>query len=87
MEGSKVTLAFDHIGGGLVAQGGHLKGFTLSSDGKVYVPANAEIVGETVVVSAEGVSKPVGVRYGWANVPDVNLYNADGLPASPFKSE
>ncbi|MCX6937804.1 MAG: sialate O-acetylesterase [Verrucomicrobia bacterium] len=84
--GSKVTLAFDHLGGGLVAKDGPLRGFTLSADGKTFVPAQAEVVGDTVVLHAETISKPVEARYGWANVPDVNLFNAAGLPASPFRT-
>jgi sialate O-acetylesterase len=40
-----------------------------------------------VIVSAEGVAKPAAVRFGWANVPDGNLYNAAGLPASPFRTD
>jgi hypothetical protein len=44
-------------------------------------------MGETVVVSSESVAAPVAVRYGWTNVPDVNLYNKAGLPASPFASD
>jgi sialate O-acetylesterase len=39
------------------------------------------------VVSLPDVSKPVVVRYGWANVPDVNLFNREGLPASPFRTD
>lgn len=56
-----------------------------SVDG-VFHPAAARIVGETVeVVSPEGAA-PVAVRYGWANVPDCNLFNTAGLPASPFRA-
>ena len=39
------------------------------------------------IVSAEQVEKPVAVRFGWANVPEVNLYNKAGLPASPFRTD
>lgn len=45
------------------------------------------IEGETVVVSAPDVPQPVGVRYGWANVPEGYLFNAAGLPASPFRTD
>ncbi|MEN9840315.1 MAG: hypothetical protein RL376_115, partial [Verrucomicrobiota bacterium] len=84
--GPKVTLSFDHLGGSLVAKDGPLRGFTVSADGKTFVPAQAEIVGDTVVLQAESVTNPVEARYGWANVPDVNLFNAAGLPASPFRT-
>ena len=51
------------------------------------MPAKAEIKGSNVIVSAAGVTAPKAVRYGWANVPDVNLINKEGLPASPFRSD
>lgn len=83
----KVALSFSHTGSGLVAKGGDLKGFTIAGvDGK-FIPAKAEINDSKVIVSAEGVADPKAVRYGWANVPDVNLFNKEGLPASPFRTD
>lgn len=80
-------MRFDHIAGGLVAKDGPLKGFALAgADGKFH-PATAEIRGETVVITAPDVTQPSVVAYGWANVPDVNLSNDAGLPASPFRSD
>ena len=58
-----------------------------AGEDKNFVPAQAKIEGSTVVVSAEGVAAPKAVRYGWANVPDVNLFNQEGLPASPFRTD
>jgi len=83
----KVEIAFRHVGGGLVAQDGDLKGFTIAGANGTFVPAKAEIVGDRVMVSAEGVKSPKAVRYGWDNVPDVNLFNKEGLPASPFRTD
>jgi sialate O-acetylesterase len=85
--GSRVTLTFSHIGGGLVAKDGPLKGFTIAGPDGKFVPAQAEIQGGTVVVSSPQVPNPTAVRYGWDFVPDVNLFNADGLPASPFRTD
>ncbi len=86
-QGGEIEVSFTHTGGGLVAKDGDLKGFTIAgADGK-FVPAKAEIKGATVVVSADAVTDPKAVRYGWANVPDVNLYNKEGIPASPFRSD
>lgn len=86
-EGSTAIIHFTHVGGGLLAKGGELKGFTIAgADGK-FVPAKAEVKGNTVEVSASGVIAPMAVRYGWANVPDVNLINQEGLPASPFRTD
>jgi sialate O-acetylesterase len=87
VKGAKATLTFTHLGGGLVAKGGPLKGFTIAgADGALH-PARAEIHGKTVVVTSTDVSQPVSVRYGWANVPDGNLFNKAGLPASPFRTD
>ena len=64
-----------------------LKGFSVAAADGNFVPANAIIKGEKVFVSAEAVSKPVAVRYGWAKVPDANLFNREGLPATPFHTD
>lgn len=86
-ENEKIILHFQHTGGGLIAKDGPLKGFTIAGKDKAFVPARAEIQGNTIVVSAEGITDPQVVRYGWANVPDVNLFNQEGLPASPFHTD
>jgi sialate O-acetylesterase len=85
MEDGRAILTFSH--GDLVAKDGELKGFTIAGADKNFVAAKAEIKGNTVIVSSDQVAKPVAVRYGWANVPDVNLYNSAGLPASPFRTD
>ena len=86
-EGSSLRVWFDHTGGGLTAKGGQLKGFTVAgADGK-FVSAAAVIQKSAVRVSSPQVSEPVAVRYAWADSPDCNLYNAEGLPASPFRSD
>jgi len=87
INGNSMTISFDHTGTGLLAQDGPLKGFAIAGEDKVFVPAQAEIKGETVVVTAPQVTNPIAVRYGWANVPEVNLYNQEGLPASPFRTD
>lgn len=86
VDGNRVILKFKHLGGGLVAEGGALKGFVVYDKDKE-AAGTATIVGNTVVVSSDEISNPFGVRYGWANVPDVNFYNKAGLPASPFKTD
>jgi sialate O-acetylesterase len=87
VDGNRAVLSFKNVGGGLVAQGGELKGFTVAGADGWFVNATARIEGDTVVVSAAQVSKPTAVRYGWAAVPDVNLFNRAGLPASPFQTD
>ncbi|MFA6289519.1 MAG: sialate O-acetylesterase [Opitutaceae bacterium] len=87
IDGDRAVLSFKHIGSGLLAKDGDLKGFTIAGANKKFVAAKAVIEGDTVVVSSDAVREPVSVRYGWANVPDVNLYNKEGLPASPFRTD
>jgi len=83
-----ITLYFDNVGGGLVAKDGDLKGFAVSGADKKFVWATATIVGgNKVVVKSPSVPNPVAARYGWANCPVVNLFNAEGLPASPFRTD
>ena len=85
--GAAATIRFTHVGGGLVAPGGVLKGFTLAGADGVFHPAAAKIAGDKIVVTSAEVPAPKAVRYGWANVPDCNLFNTLGLPASPFRSD
>ena len=88
VEADKIILNFDHIGGGLVAQGGGpLKGFAIAGADHKFVWADAKIDGDTVVVSSDGVAEPVAVRYAWADNPVCNLYNKEELPASPFRTD
>ena len=84
---SNAVLRFTHLGGGLVAKHGELKGFTIAGSDRVFHPAQAKIVGETVVVTSPDVPEPVAVRYAWANVPEGNLFNRAGLLASPFRTD
>ena len=83
----KVIVHFGNTGAGLAAKEGPLTGFAIAgADGK-FVWANAEIQGNSVVVSHPNVGHPVGVRFGWADYPIVNLWNKDGLPAHPFRTD
>jgi sialate O-acetylesterase len=87
IHGASPILHFTHLGGGLLAKDGELKGFTIAGVDEVFHPASAKIVGDTVVVDSTEVPHPVAVRYGWANVPEGNLFNRAGLPASPFRTD
>jgi sialate O-acetylesterase len=86
--GTAIRLKFSHLGGGLVAKDGPLKWFVVAgADGK-FLPAEAKIEGDAVVVGSPDVSAPVAVRYAWDNYPEgCNLYNAAGLPAAPFRTD
>jgi sialate O-acetylesterase len=85
-EGAALRLWFDHAEG-LTAPGGRVKGFEIAGADREYVAAEARIEGATVVISSPEVATPVHARYGWTDYPDCNLYNAAGLPASPFRYE
>ena len=88
VEGDKIILNFEHVGSGLVAKGDEpLKGFAIAGAEKKFVWADAKIDGDTVVVGSSEVSGPVAVRYAWADNPVCNLYNKEGLPASPFRTD
>jgi sialate O-acetylesterase len=84
-ENRAVRIWFDHTGTGLNFRGGSLQGFEIAGADHKFVAADARIDGRTVVVSAASVERPVAVRYAWADNPAANLYNQEGLPASPFR--
>ncbi|TFF37524.1 sialate O-acetylesterase [Mucilaginibacter psychrotolerans] len=87
--GNSITLAFTDIGTGLVSNNGEpLAQFAIAGEDKQFVWASATIVGDKVVVSSPLVQHPLYVRYAWADNPEgANLYNREGLPASPFRTD
>jgi sialate O-acetylesterase len=87
VEGKDVRISFQHVGTGLRAQGDILEGFTVAGAAKKFHHAAARIEGDTVVVSSAEVASPVTVRYAWADSPTCNLFNKEGLPASPFRTD
>ncbi|MTI59692.1 MAG: sialate O-acetylesterase [Firmicutes bacterium] len=88
IEGKKIILTFDHIGSGLTAKGdGKLKTFFLVDSNNKPHKAEAEIRNNKVIVWNERVKDPVAVYYAWSDNPEnANLYNIEGLPASPFRT-
>lgn len=89
-EEGKAVLSFKHIGKGLMAKDkfGYLKGFEIAGEDKAFYYAKADIIGDKVVVYHPKGLKPIAVRYAWADAPeDANLFNIDGLPASPFRTD
>jgi sialate O-acetylesterase len=88
VEGEAIRLSFDHTDGGLmIKDGDRLTGFAIAGEDRRFVWAEAVIKGKEVVVSSPEVKKPVAVRYAWADNPACNLYNREGLPASPFRTD
>ena len=90
VEGSRVRLTFQNVGGGLVLKdpgGPILKSFAIAGADHKFVWARGKLEGNTLVLSSPEVPKPVAVRYAWSNNPFANLYNQNGLPAAPFRSD
>ena len=100
VSGNKAIIEFDHVGAGLMvgrkhgrdpvtqADGEPLRRFAIAGSDRVWKWADAQIVGDTVVCSHPGIENPVAVRYAFTMNPDgANLYNKDGLPASPFRTD
>ena len=87
IRGNKIVLSFDHVGSGLEARGGELKGFSICGADRRFQWAKATIEGDKVIVTHYDIGEPIAVRYGWADYPVVNLWNKDGLPASPFRTD
>lgn len=86
-EGHRIRIRFRHVGHGLQAQGGNLRGFAIAGADKKFIWGDAQIDRDSVLVSSPEVGAPIAVRYGWAGNPDCSLYNKDGLPASPFRTD
>ena len=86
VQGAAIRVRFT-FAEGLRAAGTEPTGFAIAGADRKFVPAVAVIEGDTVTVRAESVTNPVAVRYGWEGAPDCNLQNAEGLPASPFRSD
>jgi sialate O-acetylesterase len=97
VRGGNVEVVFDHVGGGLIKKAFQiedvkttstkLEGFELSVDGHRYVPAEATIQGDQVVVSSDAVKSPKHIRYAWTGFPKANLFNKGDLPAHPFRTD
>ncbi|MBN2310620.1 MAG: sialate O-acetylesterase [Candidatus Hydrogenedentes bacterium] len=92
VKGNEIRLKFAHTDGGLVAAASPegdktLRGFAVAGEDKRWVWADARIEGRTVIVSSPLVENPVAARYAWADNPACNLYNGEGLPASPFRTD
>ncbi len=89
IDGSRIILSFTDTGSGLIFKNGdRLGAFAIAGADRIFVCANAEITDNDVAVCSEKIPHPAYVRYAWADNPvDANLYNREGLPASPFTTE
>jgi sialate O-acetylesterase len=90
IDGNKIILNFENIGGGLITtdKNGEVKGFEIAGNDQKFYEANAVIKGNTVVVSSEKVNAPIAVRFGWIGDASANnLFNKEGFPAVPFRTD
>ncbi len=89
VDGDKAIISFNNIGKGLksTSKYGYIEGFAIAGTDNKFVWAKAYIEGDKVIVYSDNISKPVSVRYSWSNNPDVNLFNSEGLPAAPFRTD
>jgi sialate O-acetylesterase len=89
INGNKITISFTHTGSGLISNDGEpLSEFAIAGEDKKFVWAKATIEGEKVIVWSDEITNPKYVRYAWADNPAFpNLYNKEGLPASPFRTD
>jgi sialate O-acetylesterase len=89
IEGNEIIISFSHVGSGLVTNdGGELSEFAIAGEDQKFVWANAKIKDDKVIVWSVEIAHPKYVRYAWADNPDnPNLYNREGLPASPFRTK
>jgi len=87
VKSNEIQLSFDNVASGLMVKGEKLSGFQIAGADKKWYWADAQIVGGKVYVTSDKVKQPVAVRYGWSINTDANLYNKNGLPASPFRTD
>ena len=88
IRGDRVSIRLSNTGSGLRARdGGPVTGFAVAGDDRQWHWAQAVVEGSGVVVHCDEVTKPVAVRYAWADNPDCNLVNSEGLPAVPFRTD
>jgi sialate O-acetylesterase len=88
IQGPKIRIRFSNVGAGLEANGGApLRGFAIAGADRTFHWAEASIEGDSVVVSSSQVPAPLAVRYAWGDSPSCNLFNREGLPASPFRTD
>ena len=90
IQDGRAMIRFANVGAGLVshAADGSVGAFAIAGADRRFVRAQARIEGDRIIVWSDAVPDPVAVRYAWANNPsDATLYNRDGLPAAPFRTD
>ena len=86
-EGAGFRVSFNASPSAVIAPLVDVPGFQLAGEDKVFKPAQAKLENGTVLVTSTEVTEPIAVRYGWTNSPTPGLFNNEGLPAVPFRSD
>lgn len=86
-KGNQAIVSFDHVGSGLIAKNGPLKGFAIAGKDGKFLPATASIEGDSVILHSDKIAEPAAVRYNWSMDPEGNLFNREDLPAAPFRTD
>ena len=87
LEDKSIRVKFSSVGSGLSVHGDSLSGFAIAGEKGEFVWAQATVDGNDVILSAEGIDQPRHARYNWASNPIGNLFNKEGWPAAPFRSD
>jgi sialate O-acetylesterase len=88
VEGDRVRVRFSSVGSGFKTNDGKaITGFTIAGADRQFYWADAVVAGDEIIVHSDKVSRPLAVRYAWADNPECNLVNVEGLPAVPFRTD
>ncbi|MES2645556.1 MAG: sialate O-acetylesterase [Bacteroidota bacterium] len=87
VEKNKVKITFNNVAKGLMMKGDTISGFYIAGSDKIFVPAQAKIVGNDVVVSNKNIKEPVAVRFGFTSASMPNLFSKEGLPVNLFRTD
>jgi sialate O-acetylesterase len=87
VNGNAVTLHFDNARNGLTTYGKPLTNFEVAGEDRVFYLAEARIIGEGIRVTSDKVKEPAAVRYGYKDWVEGEVYNTEGLPLAPFRTD
>lgn len=87
IEKGKIKIYFTNADNGLMSKGDTIKDFYIAGADKIFMPANASIKGNTIIVWNKSIKSPVAVRFGFTNFSTPNLFNKEGMPVNIFRTD
>jgi len=87
IESDKIKVLFTHASTGLVARGDQISSFEIAAEDKIFLPAQARIEGNSIIVYHSKIKNPVAVRFAFNNTAVPNLFNKEGLPVNLFRTD